>query len=157
MPTFFVPGIPRPCGSKRAIHNKKTNRTFVIPASKYTKVWRDSVMSFALEKLHGSKPILGPITLSIIFVMPRPKKHYYATGKRAGELREDAPKYHTGTPDLTKLIRSTEDALTQCGLCWRDDSQVSETLAMAKLYGTSPGATITFEAILADEAGRRGE
>jgi len=142
MPTFFVPGIPRPGGSKTMYKNKKTGKTVLAPASKHTKIWRKNVMDFALEALHGHKPILGPVWLEITFYMPRPKKHYF-TGKRAGELRPDAPKFHITTPDRTKLVRSTEDALTQCGLCWRDDSQVVDG-PPRKAYGANPGAEITF-------------
>jgi Holliday junction resolvase RusA-like endonuclease len=55
--------------------------------------------------------------------MPRPKKHFRANG----ELRDDAPTYHTQAPDIDKLSRSILDALK--GISWRDDGQVSYKLA----------------------------
>jgi Holliday junction resolvase RusA-like endonuclease len=56
----------------------------------------------------------------IEFRMPRPKAHY----KASGEIKADAPWFPIVRPDLTKLLRSTEDAMT--GIVWHDDSQIVE-------------------------------
>lgn len=82
----------------------------------------DSVKWFAMQK-YGRRTVLlaGPIELKLIFYMARPKGHF-RTGKHAGELRESAPEHPTSKPDLTKLTRAVEDALT--GIIWKDDSQV---------------------------------
>jgi Holliday junction resolvase RusA-like endonuclease len=37
-------------------------------------------------------------------------------------LRASAPRYPTGRPDVLKLARACEDALT--GVIWRDDAQI---------------------------------
>jgi hypothetical protein len=37
------------------------------------------------------------------------------------------------TPDLSKLTRSTEDAITEAGL-WADDARVSEYIRLAKVW-----------------------
>lgn len=114
--SFFVEGVPKPGGSKTGFWNRKANRVIMAPACKGTKAWMDAVAIEAQTK--GSKPFDGPVKLSIVFVMPRPKCHF----KKDGSLKSNAPDWHVKTPDLTKLVRSTEDALK--GICWRDDCQV---------------------------------
>jgi len=62
--------------------------------------------------------IEGEIMLCTYFQFARPKSHY-RTGKYAGELKDSAPKYHTQKPDVTKLVRGVEDALSK--IIYRDD------------------------------------
>ena len=64
----------------------------------------------------------------------------HTSPKRLGELRRGAPLYHTVRPDVLKLSRSTEDALT--GICWQDDS-ANCVLTASKLYSDRPGCQIT--------------
>ena len=99
--------------------------------------WKADVKAFARQEYKG--PLLdGPIELSIIFYMPRPKNHF-GTGKKAGILKANAPQWHTTKPDRTKLTRGLEDSLT--GVIWRDDSQVV-CGDIRKVYGSLPGARI---------------
>ena len=72
----------------------------------------------------------GPVTLSVIWVRPRPKSHY-RTGKHAANLRLDVPLAPGTKPDLCKVVRALEDSLT--GTLWRDDSQVVQHQT-AKIY-----------------------
>lgn len=134
---FFVPGIPKPGGSKIPGFNKKTGKGFVRPANKYTKGWMQTVAYFAFKEYDGEL-LTGPIRLSMTFIMPRPKNHY-GTGRNAGVLKSTAPCWHTNQPDRTKLMRSTEDALK--GIIWKDDSQVCAGPCM-KVYGEKTGVFI---------------
>jgi Holliday junction resolvase RusA-like endonuclease len=68
-----------------------------------------------------SEPFSGPVMVSWLAVMPRPKNHY-RTGKRAGELKPDARQWHTVKPDRDNLDKALLDALN--GIFWRDDSVV---------------------------------
>jgi Holliday junction resolvase RusA-like endonuclease len=68
-------------------------------------------------------------------------KGHYRTGKYAGILRDDAPNYVAVKPDLTKLERSTEDALT--GIIFRDDSQVASKDTKKIYVEKYPGVGIT--------------
>jgi len=132
---FFVPGIPRPGGSKKSFHHAKTGKIITMDmGGQKTKDWRSAVASFALEAMVGKKPLEGPLKLRVMLVMPRPKNHY-GTGKNAGKLRGGISLWHAIAPDTTKLLRSTEDACK--GLLWRDDCQVAEQHA-EKIY------TLTF-------------
>lgn len=135
---FFVPGIPRPAGSKRAFLHSKTGKQIVIDTCKHTKDWRTDIIIFARKKYKGP-PLDRPLSLDMIFYMPRPKGHY-RTGKNKNLLKKSAPYFHTSKPDITKLIRAVEDALTAGGI-WRDDSLVVKQSAM-KVYSEKPGVEI---------------
>lgn len=113
-------GIPRPGGSKKPGRNRKTGKLFVMDANPNTAIWRSDVVAQSIPQYNG--PLLtGPVIMRYEFRFPRPKNHY-RTGNNAHLMREAAPNWHTIKPDLTKIIRSTEDALT--GIVWQDDSQV---------------------------------
>jgi len=118
---IFVPGIPRPGGSKRVWKNKYTGKFNTVDAGKYTKEWRAVVSHFANEAMRNKELLTGAVELNIEFYFARPKSHY-GTGRNSLKLKPSAPEHHTQKPDRTKLLRSTEDALK--GIVWRDDSQV---------------------------------
>ena len=81
----------------------------------------------------------GPLAVDMIFTLARPKSHY-RTGRNAHLLRDSAPARPTGAPDLSKLARATEDALTEAGV-WKDDAAVVEYRRLAKVYpGSDPDA-----------------
>lgn len=139
--SFFVPGIPKPGGSKRAFVVK--GRAIITEANANSKDWRTSVAQVATEAMrrHANGLFAGPLEVRFDFYMPRLKGHF-TTSKRdkVNTLKASAPIYHETRPDTTKLIRSTEDAMK--GIVWVDDSQVAKQTAI-KRYGSTPGAQIT--------------
>lgn len=138
--TFWVPGIPKPGGSKRGFLNPKTKRVIITEDCKASKDWRTSVAFVAAAAIPLWLP--GPLRVTFSFYFLRPSGHY-RTGKNAGRLRASAAGYPTGRPDLTKLIRSTEDALK--AIAWRDDSQIVYQVATKRYAdeGKAAGAQIT--------------
>lgn len=148
---FFAPGVPKPGGSKRGFvvaTKAGKHRAVVTEDCKRNKDWRASVALAASEAMTaaGLAPSRGvALALDVLFIMPRPKSHY-RTGKHAHELRQDAPKHHISKPDSTKLLRSTEDAMT--GIVWHDDSAVA-IQAVEKRYAWDgeqrPGAWVSVE------------
>ncbi len=80
-----------------------------------------SKVAAAARAYYKYEPLDAAVHLELQFRMPRPKSHY-RTGRNAHLLKSSAPLHHAVKPDLTKLVRSTEDALT--GIIWRDDAQV---------------------------------
>lgn len=142
---FFVPGIARPGGSKKGFINPKTKGVILTDAGgKPLKMWRQDVAHAAVQAMNGRPPFAGPLLLSAAFVMQRPKKHYHTSKARLGQLRDDAPIYHTIRPDRTKLLRAVEDAMT--GIVWKDDAQVCGG-GVSKQYGDRPGAEIMVQTI----------
>ena len=114
----------------------------MIESSQRVKPWREAVKAAAAEAMGGRLPATGPVTLTVYFHFPRPKGHY-GTGRNAARLKPSAPRAPLGPPDLSKLIRSTEDALTEASV-WRDDSLVVSVVAH-KFYNDRgfTGAVIT--------------
>lgn len=128
--TFTVPGIAAPAGSKRGFINRKSGRVIITDDSKRSKPWQASVADAATEAMDG--PLLaGPLELILTFTVPRPQGHY-GTGRNAGTVKQSAPLFPVVKPDVTKLVRAVEDALT--GIVWRDDAQVISQHA-SKVYG----------------------
>jgi len=144
MISFFVPGTPKPSGSKRAFALRKagvlTGRVAVVDASKGSKDWKGDVKRFADEEYKG--PLLdGPLKATFTFYLARPKGHFRKSG-----LSILAPAYPTARPDLLKLARAVEDALS--GLVYADDSQiVTEVLRKRYVSGPvqAPGVLVEIE------------
>lgn len=135
---LVVYGTPAPQGSKRFL-GVKGGRGILVESSKKVKPWREAVKYDALAARHGAPPIDEPIYVRMVFTFQRPASHY-RTGKNADLLRSGVPHRPCGAPDLSKLARSTEDALTDAGV-WRDDARVVEYERLAKVYvGEDPEA-----------------
>lgn len=83
-------------------------------------------------------PLEGPIKISCIFYMSRPKNHY-GTGKNAGKLKLNAPTLYTKKPDLDNLEKMVFDCLNH--VAWKDDSQIVESVAR-KIYSENPRTEI---------------
>lgn len=130
---FFVPGLPRPGGSKKGFYIPKINRVVITEDNKRSRDWKATVALVASE--HFKEPLIGALAVRFDFCLPRPKGHYGAKG-----VKPSAPHYPAVKPDATKLVRSTEDSLT--GIAWRDDAQIVHQVAI-KRYAEPIGAWIT--------------
>ena len=110
---FIVPAVPiaQPRQRHAMIAGHIRNYT---PTKSPVNAFKASAR-LAFSQVYCLEPLDGPVTLSCVFVMPRPKRLIW---KRREMPREP----HTGKPDLDNLIKSLKDALK--GLAWRDDSQV---------------------------------
>jgi Holliday junction resolvase RusA-like endonuclease len=140
---FVVLGLAAPAGSKRAFRHNQTGRIMVTDASKRSKPWQALVAAAGYEAMAHRDLLTGPLDVQIAFYQPRPKTHY-GTGRNAGHVRSSAPAFPTGRPDVLKLARGVEDALT--GVCWRDDAQIIRE-AISKRYGEPARAEIAIEPI----------
>lgn len=109
---FFVAGHPKPQGSKRAFVNKATGRVNMVESSAGVGDWRGDVRAAAMERWGDHPPLEGPVTVLVVFHLPRPKSH--------PKTKETWP---TTRPDTDKLLRAVLDALT--GVAFKDDSQVT--------------------------------
>lgn len=128
---FFVPGVPAPGGSKRAF--VVNGRARLVDAGKNNKAWRSTVAQSACDAC--SEPLKGPLRMTLIFNVTRPKGHY---GKRG--LRSSSPSHPTTRPDLTKLVRAVEDAML--GIAYADDSQIVQQ-CVEKRYAEQAGCYVS--------------
>ena len=138
---FWVPGVPAPQGSKRAV--TRGGKVRLIEMSKRVKPWRQAV-SLAASR-HVPFPPGVPLSLLVEFRLPRPKAHY-GTGRNAAVLKASAPKFVTGTPDADKLLRSSCDGLTDSGVI-ADDSQLVFVSALKCYADSGSGAWFTIYAV----------
>ena len=139
MVAFDVEGIPSPGGSKSAFRTKSGRIVVVDAGGAKTKTWRRSVAAAGRIAMGSGAMLAAPIALYIDFRMPRPKAHYLSDGTT---IRPGAPALPIVRPDATKLLRSTEDALT--GIVWRDDAEIAELhISRGYVWEGSSGARIT--------------
>lgn len=141
--TFVVHGLAQPAGSKRAFVNKYTGRASIVDANSKAKGWKGQVAEVAVRAFvggQGSRPLVdGPLHAEFTFYAPRPLSHY-GTGRNSQVLKPTAPVAPITRPDVLKLARGVEDALSS--VVYRDDSQiVSETLN--KRYGEPARCEVT--------------
>jgi crossover junction endodeoxyribonuclease RusA len=118
---IIVQGNPAPQGSKRFV-GVINGRGMMVEQSKKVKPWRQDVVAAAIEAKNGAAAMDGPLIVRMVFTMPKPQSA--PKRKRTWPMR---------TPDLSKLARSTEDALTTAGI-WADDARVVEYSRLAKVY-----------------------
>lgn len=143
--SLTVFGEPAPQGSKtgRAIYKGKgearqfTGKVAVQESSKKVKPWRGSVAAIAKAETariaaeSGWLPIDGPIIADMVFTRPKPQRFAANDQRRLHGMV-------TTTPDLSKLARSTEDALT--GIVWTDDSRIVAYRRLDKVYEAAEDA-----------------
>jgi len=150
---FTVLGDPAPKGSMRAAGNRvlpggsEANRKNLVSWGTAVREAAGAAVEQAVGVGVERIPFVGvALRMRVIFRVKRPKKHYYDKGPRAGEVRDDAPKYCITKPDGSKLIRAAEDDLNK--LVWADDCLVAVHMS-AKVYAPPgrPGAWIRIEVI----------
>ncbi len=136
--SFVVYGMPGPQGSKRHVGNG-----VIIESSAKVKPWRQDVKMAALQARQGAAPLDGPIRARMVFTLPKPLS--------APKRRRTWP---DKKPDLSKILRSTEDALTDSGII-RDDARIVSYSRLEKVYPgedpealDAPGVRITLESML---------
>lgn len=126
---IVVRGTPAPQGSKSFKGMSKSGRAILAESSKKVRPWRQDVKAAAeaWRARSGAVPIDGPVVVRMTFTLPKPVS---------------APKrrrtYPMRTPDVSKLARSTEDALTDAGI-WTDDARV---IGYDKLWKAYPGEDV---------------
>lgn len=86
-----------------------------------SKGWMQEVRAAAFAAYGPSPLITEPVVLTARFYFMRPSSHF-GSGRNADKLKPSAPAVHAQSPDLAKLLRSLEDALT--GVVWKDDKLV---------------------------------
>jgi Holliday junction resolvase RusA-like endonuclease len=138
-------GIPAPQGSKTRFPNgamvdgtSKTGRAKLIE-------WRRAVADAARAWLaeHPRNAIDGPVALRIAFRFPPTKS-------------DPCRHLHTVTPDASKVLRATEDALVHAGLL-KDDRLVCDLHVTKRWceHGETAGATVDIEQLDGFEALQR--
>lgn len=124
--SFMALGDPVPQGSKNP-YKLKTGQIVLVEAAKGHKTWRATVKTAC--ELAGlgqhQEPLDGYLSLKVtFFIGPKPPTTKF-------------PLFPAGKPDLSKLIRSVEDSITN-GKGWVDDARVVEILARKVWCSSDP-------------------
>lgn len=129
---IVVYGHPAPQGSKRfmGVHGGKG---VMKESSAKVKPWREDVKAaaeaaIALRNLAPWEPMNEPVAMVVVFTLPAPQS-----------LPKRRASYPSKLPDLSKLVRSTEDALTSAGI-WKDDARVVDCRSIKTYPVGTPGA-----------------
>lgn len=122
-----VDGHPAPQGSKKHVGNGR-----MIEVSKRLAPWRNAVAAATRAVMRGRLPFVGPVAITLEFVMPRP----VSLPKRL----PTPPAIKR--PDVDKLARGCLDAIT--GSAILDDSQAIDLRATKRIaeIGERPGVVI---------------
>lgn len=134
-----VRGRPAPQGSKQSRPTFKgkgdarvfTGKVVQVESSAHVQSWRGDVKAAAELVIAGTGhvPITCPVRVRMVFTVAKPKSAPKTRRTWPGKM-----------PDLSKLCRATEDALTAAGV-WHDDALVIEYARLAKVYpGEDPEA-----------------
>lgn len=152
--TFTVHGKPQPAGSKSSFVpiNKKTGQPYrsesgrvvvnTVDANKNAKPWQSEVRA-AARAVHQGELLCGDLAVTMRFYVARPKGHF-GTGKNAAVLKASAPARPSVKPDVLKLARAVEDALTN--QVYGDDAQIVDEV-LSKFYGTPERVEIEIEVL----------
>jgi Holliday junction resolvase RusA-like endonuclease len=119
--SFFASGEPKGQPRARAFARKFGNKFSARVYDPGTAEGWKAQVAIAARPYLPVTPHTGPLEVNLTFFFPRPKKHF-RTGKRAHELRDDAPVFHIAKPDRDNSDKAVLDALTQLGM-WGDDCQ----------------------------------
>ena len=125
---------PEPQGSMKAFIPKGWNRAIITSDNKDLKSYRQEVSKAALEQRAkvGFNDVIftkhSPVSATFNFYFSKPDS---VSRKRT---------QHVVRPDLSKLIRATEDALT--GIIYADDAQIVSIKA-EKFYGLPERVEVT--------------
>lgn len=144
---FAVYGEPAPQGSKTArpiYRGRGKSRVFtghvaLVESSAKVRPWRACVEMDAAEAMRvagRAEPLDGQIAVSMVFTLrdkPASRPDWWPAGLPWSRRLWWSP---ASKPDLSKLARSTEDALT--GVVWRDDARVVRYRDLAKCYVADP-------------------
>ncbi len=127
MLTVFIPGQPKPQGSK-VLGQRKDGSAYMREANRNARPWR-SVVIDALKPI-ATEPLDGAVRVHLHFYMPLLKK-------------TPAHPITRSSYDVDKLARNMLDALSLSGII-HDDSQVVSLIA-TKEYSERSGVQIRVE------------
>lgn len=148
--TITIYGNPVPAGSKTPWNPRRKDGTLVLRADGRPVIatmdstkrkggeWKQAIAAAARDAYEGDL-LDGPLRVVIRFFRPRPKGHFGKRGMSKAGMESVAP---TTKPDVLKLARAVEDALT--GVVWRDDSQIVCEL-LSKDWGEPARCEVTIE------------
>jgi Holliday junction resolvase RusA-like endonuclease len=135
--SIFIPGKAETAGSKRAFMIPGRRFPNIVDDNPKSKGWKKTV-ALEVSRVWKQPLVEGPLTMTCTFYLLRPQSH---ANKYA--LKPSAPKYPIVKPDLLKLTRAIEDALT--GVFYVDDAQIVKEIITKEYAIHRVGVALSFE------------
>lgn len=135
---FFCAGLPK--AQPRAKATSFMGRFARVYDPGTSNDWKSLVRleaRAAWEASGDTSQWVGPLFVDLSFALPRPKSHFRSNG----ELKPNAPTWHSSTGDLDNMMKAVFDALTNLGI-WNDDRQVCNGRFQKKYCDGIPGCRI---------------
>jgi len=132
MSRLWISGEPVPQPRHRVTSIGGFARTY-LPSKHPIRAWKQEI---ALRGRGAFRCIDGPLEVSLLFYLPRPKTKWRKT-----KPNDVGP--HCSRPDADNLAKAVCDALN--GVAWHDDGQVSRLLVAKMICGDEqrePGVLI---------------
>ena len=151
-------GRPQQRGSKVAMRTNKIDRRgrrriILRDSNKLSTDWMKYAAEMARHAWGDRELISEPVMLSAQFYFNRPMSHF-GTGRNAAKLKPSAPRVHGQSPDLAKLLRCLEDALT--GVVYVDDRLLCAYAEPTGRFWTLSDERVDFQLFVKDrETNRR--
>lgn len=134
--SFVVYGAAAPQGSKKEVgkygkSHKRAGQAIMVESSKKVAPWRQNVAAIAADATGFPdsewEPLCGALVVDFVFTMWKP-----ATFPRSAVDLRRLHGHMTSYPDVSKLARSTEDAMTK--IVWHDDARICGYRRLHKFY-----------------------
>lgn len=125
---FFVPGTPKAQPRPRAFSRGGVTRIY-NPGT--AEGWK-GLIALAAKRFRPARPMEGPIAVTIIFYLRRPKRLFR-------KKDPPGPIPYIARPDWDNLGKAVTDALTELSF-WRDDA-LAWDVHVRKFYAAKDGET----------------
>jgi Holliday junction resolvase RusA-like endonuclease len=122
---FIHPHLKRPNGSPAVVIVDDNDRAL--------KSWRQELVD-AMQRTKPAKPLDGPVAVSVIIYVPRPRTHY----RTNGELKPGAPALPASGRDIDKILRAILDAGT-IACWWTNDARITDLHRVRRRYDDGIG------------------
>lgn len=122
-----VPGKPLP------LQRHRLGKNYIYDPSKKDK---QEFAAYVADRIGKEYLCHKPIRVTLLYHMPIPRS--YSLKKRLDTVNE----FHGKRPDLSNLIKFTEDALQ--GILWNDDCLIDQIIS-CKFYSETPKTVIQLE------------
>ena len=141
---FTIPG--EPISGSQLKFNRKTGNAY-RPKEHQQRVFE--VHEFAERAVQDyESPVfrLGTaLQIEVVFYFPY-RKQDYGTGKNAGVLKPNRPKYMIGGKDVDNLLKPLKDGMK--GLIYQDDNQIVNYVSVSKQYAEYPRTLVKIQEVI---------
>lgn len=140
MMTYVVHGKPIPQPRPRVGRYGVYKHTLSDGSPHPIYAWREwvTITTRSVRRALGRERGLigGPLKVTLLFQMPRPDRHF---SKKTKMLLPSAPLNCDRKPDIDNLVKAVFDSISDSGVIWTDDNQVTQLIVEKRWSSTRDG------------------